>query len=270
MAPNTSHLRLKLQCCVARMRYALVSLILVFFALWGGLSLVGLRGPFAAFWAVLGAGLLAALAYRERAFLRHFEDLELQHIRELEQVTGRLDFLYANSSVALVRFHPNTLKLMCASEGFFSLFELRDSASSLDVSLADLGGLDAEQLRAAVEHIRHRSARCCSVFHVVSRRDYELPLHMSGVYLQDADLIEASFTIPPMAVRRAVPLAAATEDLQRLHRGMLRREQRILELKSEVNEVLVRYEQRARYQIDLSSTDSELKARSSSASVRVD
>ncbi|WP_148216340.1 DUF4229 domain-containing protein [Coraliomargarita akajimensis] len=248
----------------SRRRFAVVAGVFVFITIAVVVSRMGgsLVGSLAL--ALVIAGLLSWLAFRERRLFLQLEMLETAQRQETSKLSGRLDRFYQDPAIALVEFDPVNLLIKRAGDGFSGILGVSESASCMGKRLDEVLTVDLVRLELLVEQIRcnpDAPGRSLSCRDVDGR---ELKLYVSGYYLEDQQTIEAVLSPMPESYEAYAESQQTADDLERFRKGMVRREQRILELKAEVNALLADAHKEARYQID--SQTSDLKVRSMSVS----
>ncbi|MDP4609700.1 MAG: hypothetical protein NWT02_00755 [Opitutales bacterium] len=80
---------------------------------------------------------------------------------------------------------------------------------------------------------------------------------MSAYYLEESDRVEAAFFVSNLKVDEFEEIEQISDDLERFRKGMVRREERILELKAEVNELMAAAKESPRYRVDANSDDTK-------------
>lgn len=182
---------------------------------------------------------VAGFVGRERSLLKRLEVVEQHSVEQIAQLESELNYLYESSVVSLVEYDAGNLIVGRVSSGFFQLmgFDARCNVQGKEVHT--LLGVDATQVERLTERIKHQDLREGTT--LSCRRDGGdvLELTVSGRFAQDSYMIELSLVCSPDNFKKYAELQQMMDDLERFRKGMLRREKRIIDLKTEVNSLLV-------------------------------
>jgi len=195
---------------------------------------------------------MGIFVYRERFLAYELALAERKHLLRLDLNATRMNELYTNSVACLVTFDPSSQIVDRVSSGFFTLLGISANKNLAGASLEEVLGVDSAQLTNVVYQIKTSSAGVREQLACQQADGKPVQLLMSGYYIPQLHLIEASFVrLPRKALADQERLI---EDLERFKKGIVRREDRVLELKAQVNEMLQQAGQPVRYQVD-SNTD---------------
>lgn len=200
---------------------------------------------------------VGAYVYRERALVRSLQAIEISYLDEASAHNARLEHLYMQSLACLVEFDANTLKIDRASIGFFDLLGVGSDVDLRGNNLEQVLGVETADLESMVGHISKGSRGLRQPIQCRRQDGKYIDLLMSAYYLEESDRIEAAFFVANLEVEDSEDIEQISGDLERFRKGMVRREERILELKSEVNELLVEAQESPRYRVDANSDDTK-------------
>ncbi|MFP4069271.1 MAG: hypothetical protein ACOCVJ_02960 [Verrucomicrobiota bacterium] len=211
---------------------------------------------------------VAAFILRERSLMNRISEMDRRHVSEVGALSDRLEHLYESSSAALVQYDAGTLMVERAGMGFLDLLKVRAEDSIRGRGLEEVLGVDATTLERLTDDIRAEGLREPCELECVTATGDAVRLLVSGIYLKDRHVMEAAFL--PTAVKKAdaYDVDRALGDLERFRHGMARREQRILELKGEVNELLKNAGSPTRYRVDYRTKDTKNPLSSLNGSVK--
>jgi len=214
----------------------------------------------AAVFGLLGGFTMGAVLYREQNLIRVSEHSRNSLSYELAQYEQRLENIYDRSSCCLVEVEAETHAIKKASLGLVRLLaippdrEVRGD-SVLDVlrvkstCLADL----LLEVKVGPNGVNRKNVA------IVDYNDSELVCEVSAIYYDKAQLIELAFYLLPENRREGNTSNTGTrEEFDRFRRGLYRRETRILELKEEVNKILIKHNEKPRYKFDKRTNDSRM------------
>ncbi len=204
---------------------------------------------------LLGGFCAGAFVYRERSLVSRVERAEWQRLHEVGAIDARLEHLYYKSLASLVEFDAGTRIIRRASLGFFDLLGLRADVSLSGQHLEDVLGIEASRLETLVEQMKRGEMSVREELTCKHSNGKSIRLLISGNYLSGQHMIEAVFCLAAWQERDFLDLEQTQGDLERFRKGMVRREERILELKREVNELLAEAGDPVRYQVDQKSSD---------------
>ena len=231
--------------------------------------------------ACLGAVAVSVFVCRERALVHELAVAERRHVQQLGVESERIDDIYANSVASLVIFAAGTLHIERASSGFFELLGISSSKDLSGTHLEEVLGVDSTHLALlpnAYQRGTHLeevlgvdSTHLASIVHqiktgTISVREEiackhvngdSIKLLISGRYLPHLHLVEAAFSLVPRKLSSLADHERVMNDLERFKKGIVLRENRVLELKGEVNQLLNEVHQPARYQVDSMTDDSD-------------
>ena len=189
--------------------------------------------------AALGGVTAASFVWIERSLVFQIKEKELLLGLEVTRQQEFQDCLYSHSMACLVRFDAGTLIIDRASPGFIKMLRMPMESELRGQSLEVLLGVNRLKLESVVELIKQGGALVKEPkLELMSAEGFSTNAVISGQYFPDDHVIEAAFFVHPINnAERMADLGTAQKDLQRFHKGMFRRETRILELKEEVNEI---------------------------------
>jgi len=209
-----------------------------------------------------------AFVLRERGLMNRITDLERHHLKEVGVLSDRMEHLYGHSPAAIVQFDAGTLLVDRASAGFLDLLDVAAERGIRGRRLEEILGVDSIALERFAEDVRMGGDSRAPVLNCRTASGDKLRLLISGHLDKERNLIEAVLvpTLPKDGGKYEFDRALG--DLERFRHGMARREQRILELKAEVNELLGQARRPARYQVDIRTEERRLAQIDSEVSKR--
>jgi len=178
---------------------------------------------------------------------------------QLAALQERHEVLYRDSVACCVLFDAGTRVVQRASPGFYEVFGIDAGSEVQGKPLEGLVGMPAVELEALVRRI------CEGRLGAAERIDCRGPdgrsfsLQVSAYYLSESCEIEMMLFYPPPLLGSEAELERELVDVERVRRGLVHRELRILELKEEVNTLLRQAHQPVRYKVDLHSKDAALE-----------
>ena len=222
-------------------------------------SRLGMNAPGRPVFAVLVALLVGGVVCRERTLVRRLRAVEYARGREEDRNARRLEYLYTDSTASLVVFDAGSLLIERASPGFVSALKLEPRGNPAGVALPGLLGVEDSVVERIVNRIQRGETSLREAVDARLEDGESAKFLVSGHCINGTERIEATFLHVPWSSGEIRELERTVGDLERFRRGMVRREKRILELKGEVNSLLRRSGERARYQVDDQSDDSEFE-----------
>jgi len=218
--------------------------------------------------ACLGAVAVSVFVCRERTLVHELAVAERRHVQQLGVESERIDDIYANSVASLVIFAAGTLHIERASSGFFELLGISSSKDLSGTHLEEVLGVDSTHLASIVHQIKTGTISVREEIACKHVNGHSIKLLISGRYLPHLHLVEAAFSLVPRKLSSLADHERVMNDLERFKKGIVRRENRVLELKGEVNQLLNEVHQPARYQVD-STTDNSVFVREALSSKKV-
>jgi len=216
------------------------------------LSQIGVEPIETVILASLGALTMGFFVYREQFLAYELALAERKHLLLLDLNAARINELYANSAACLITFDPGSLIIDRVSSGFFDLMSISANRNLAGASLEEVLGVDSVHLSNIVYQIKTGTAGVREELVCQQADGKPVQLLISWHYIPQHHLVEAIFSrLPQKTLGEHERLI---EDLERFKKGIVRREDRVLELKAQVNEILQQAGQPARYQVD-SNTD---------------
>ncbi|MDA9260846.1 hypothetical protein N9P58_03155 [Puniceicoccaceae bacterium] len=216
------------------------------------LSQIGVEPIETVILASLGALIMGFFVYRERFLAHELALAERKHLLLLDLNAARINELYTHSVACLVTFDPGSLIIDRVSSGFFELLGISANKNLAGASLEEVLGVDSSQLTSVVYQIKTGSVGVREELVCQQADGKPVQLLISGHYIPQLHLVEAVFFRLPR--KTLGDHERLIEDLERFKKGIVRREDRVLELKAQVNEILQQAGQPVRYQVD-SNTD---------------
>ena len=207
--------------------------------------------------ACLGAVAVSVFVCRERALVHELAVAERRHVQQLGVESERIDDIYANSVASLVIFAAGTLHIERASSGFFELLGISSSKDLSGAHLEEVLGVDSTRIASIVHQIKTGTISVREEIACKHVNGDSIKLLISGRYLPHLHLVEAAFSLVPRKLSSLADHERVMNDLERFKKGIVRRENRVLELKGEVNQLLNEVHQPARYQVDSMTDDSD-------------
>tara|TARA_B110000285_G_scaffold216571_1_gene263993 strand:+ start:2585 stop:3394 length:810 start_codon:yes stop_codon:yes gene_type:complete len=202
--------------------------------------------------ASLGALTMGFFVYRERFLAYELALAERKYLLQLDLNADRMNELYTNSVACLVSFDPGNLMIDRVSSGFFDLLGISANKDLAGANLEEVLGVDSAHLCNVVYQIKSSTIGVREELVCQQADGKPVQLLISGRYIPQLHLVEAAFFRLPR--KTLADHERLIEDLERFKKGIVRREDRVLELKAQVNEILQQAGQPVRYQVD-SNTD---------------
>ena len=244
------------------MLYALITALISFLGVGLVVSRLGLAPSAAGVFALFSAVVIAGFVLRERSLLLRLSKLEAQIMDAQSGRHLRTEHWYERSGVALLKYDASTLNVIRMSAGFRSLIGIDSGRAVIGARLEHLLQVEAARLEVVTEQIRGGTFYE-DVPLVCKRVDGRvLECRVSGSYIPAEHAMEVVFVDTSAGSIRHLDLQETMDDLERFRKGMMRREKRILDLKAEVNQLLIESEQLPRYEIDANTADGKVRAMS--------
>lgn len=235
---------------------AIAAGVFVFAAVTLVISRLGVAATEAVIFALLCAVCCSIFVSRERSLNEAIDQLESGGRAQVAAVQARHDALYADSVVCCVEFDPATLEVHRASHEFYKLLQISVDGNLPGQHMEDILGVAAIELEGLVARIRENRMRPSEVLACKFSDGRTVSVEVSGVYLDELRLVELMLVPADREERQqASEQERVLGDMERVRRGMVQRENRILELKGEVNELLRQSQQPTRYKVDHLSDD---------------
>lgn len=236
---------------------ALVSGLFTAAALGLVLSMMGVSRLETGVFAILSAATISAFVYRERSLTRTLAHRDMQRRMEVSKLDSKLDNLYNHSVACIAYFDAGTLSVDLFSPGLLKLLRLAPDYPARGKSMAELLRVPHSKMEVLVDQVQRPMAS--DTQHELLAEDSfgcQLQLVMQAHYDPEVHMVTASFLTQPVQDKEELmEMENARKDLDRFRRGMYRRESRILELKEEVNELLIASGQEGRYRVDRTMDD---------------
>lgn len=225
-----------------------------------GLSLytLGLTLLEAAVFGVLGGFTMGAVLYREQNLIRSSEHARKSFSRALDKREQRLRNIYDYASCCLVEFDAETHIIEKASLGFVNMLAIPLDGEVKGKSILDVLRVESKclvdllsEVKSAPNGVMRRTIR------IAVAGDSDLVCEFAAIYYDGPGLIEIGlYHLPEDRLDGNASNVSTREDFDRFRRGLYRRETRILELKEEVNKVLIEHDEKPRYKFDQRTNDS--------------
>lgn len=199
---------------------------------------------------VVGGLGIAALFQRERSLIEQCRRLERTSIEETCAHNARLEQLYMKSMAPLVEFDVDTLIIRRASIGFYDLLRFGIGVKLEGEHLESVLGLEQGGLESLTSHISKGSSGLRRAMRCQCAEGESINLMMSAYYLEGSNMVEAAFFVPRSTSSVDKDQGQMASELERHRHGMIRREERILELKGDINRLLSDLNQPARFKVD--------------------
>ena len=220
------------------------------------LSRIGVEPMETLIFATLSALTVGVFVYRERALAYDLALAERKHATQLRFEAERIDELYANSVASLVTFDAGTLIIDRVSSGFFDLLGVSANKDMAGDRLEEVLRVDSTHLASVVYKIKAGTISVREELVCKQSDGKPVTLLISGRYMPHLHLVEAAFFRMPRKVSTLADYERVMDDLERFKKGIVRRENRVLELKGEVNQLLKKASQPERYKVDSMTDDS--------------
>jgi hypothetical protein len=213
--------------------------------------------------AVLPASCMAIgvslLFLRRKHSLRETQQGELAQAKEVEAIARRVEHLYTISPVAVITLEMTSWTVQRASRGFTNLLGLDPETKLAGTRLAALLKAQTSQMDALEAHLRDSSPSGPIQLTCFNAEGRALDLFVSGRMMEPASLAELVFVADLGQFLNDHDLEERAEEMESFRKMMMRRETRILELKSEVNRLLVGSRSAPRYEIDSDTADNRIQ-----------
>ncbi len=219
-------------------------------------SRIGVEPMETVIFATLSALTVAVFVCRERALVYKLAVAERNHVAQLSLEAERMTELYTNSVACLVTFDAGTLIIDRVSSGFFDLLGVSANQDLAGERLEEVLGVDSTHLASVVYQIKAGTMSVREELVCKQCDGNSVTLLISGRYMSHLHLVEAAFFRIPRKTSNLADYERVMDDLERFKQGIVRRENRVLELKGEVNQLLKQARQSQRYQVDSMTDDS--------------
>ncbi|MGC6455721.1 MAG: hypothetical protein ACON39_06190 [Coraliomargaritaceae bacterium] len=180
------------------------------------------------------------------------------YAREVALVTRRIDHLYRFSPVAVLRLQIVDWTILRASRGFTALLGMDPDSRLVGTRLMTLLKVQSAQMDALEAHLGDSDPFGPMAFYCQDAEGRTLNLLVSGVLLEAGTVAELTLAPDPVLSQSNPDLEEEIQELESYRKMMMRREARLLELKSEVNQLLVESSQAPRYAIDMETGDDRI------------
>lgn len=219
-------------------------------------SRIGVEPMETVIFASLSALTVGIFIYRERVLVHELASAERKYVAQLSLEAERIDELYANSVACLVTFDAGTLTIDRVSSGFFDLLGISANQDLSGASLEEVLGVDSTHLASVVYQIKAGTISVREELVCKLSDGKTVRLLISGRYMPHLHVVEAAFFRLPRKTTTLADYERVIDDLERFKKGIVRRENRVLELKGEVNQLLQQSRKPDRYQVDSTTDDS--------------
>ena len=199
------------------------------------------------------------LFLRRRQSLRKVQQGELVRAKEVEAVTRRVEHFYTTSPVAVVTLEVDSWTVQRASRGFASLLGMDPGTKLVGTWLAALLKAQTSQMDALEAHLSDSGASGPIPLTCFNAEGHALNVVVSGKMIGSAAQAELVFAPDPGQFLNDHELEERAEEMESFRKMMMRRENRILELKSEVNRLLAESRRAPRYEIDSDTVDNQIQ-----------
>lgn len=232
----------------------------------GGFVFVGLSLLFSCLGLSLSASSLIALLlaltiaflYKRRKFhWRQLQEFETEQSRQVETFATRLQHFYNRSPAALVTVDTDNWIVIRASSGFAKLMGLEPDMEMKGAQIAALLKVQPAQINALEAYLGDPAASGPMTLVCRGADGDAIELDISGIILEEDATAELVFA-RHLPARSHAEEREEIEEFDLFRKMMMRREARILELKSEVNCLLLDKGDRIRYAVDANTSDHRL------------
>ena len=190
--------------------------------------------------AILPSSLLALgviwFFFRRRQLLRRMREEKTAHVREAALVTRRMDHLYRASPVSVLRLQIVDWSILRASRGFAVLLGMDPDSRLVGTRLATLLKVQSAQMDALEAHLGDPDPVGPMALHCEDAEGRVLNLLVSGVLLEAGTVAELVLAPDPDQRLLDPDFEEEIQELESYRKMMMRREARLLELKSEVTQ----------------------------------
>ena len=219
-------------------------------------SRIGVEPVETIIFASLSALTVGLFVCRERALVYERALAEREQVAQFALEADRINELYSNSVACLVTFDAGSLIIDRASSGFFDLLGVSAKKDLSGERLEEVLGVDSTHLASVVYQIKTATISVREELVCKHSSGRPVTLLISGRYMSHLHLVEAAFFRIPRKASKLADYERVMDDLERFKKGIVRRENRVLELKGEVNQLLKQARQPGRYQVDSLTDDS--------------
>lgn len=195
---------------------------------------------------------------RRKRLLRQLLEQDVERDREVEAVSRRLEHLYSASPLAILTLQVSSRTVQRTSRGFASMLGMDSGTNLAGTPLASLLKVQPAQMDALEAHLGDSSSGEPITLSCLDSEGQSIDLRVSGWMLDESGLAEVVFA-PDTGLRfQDRDFEEGIEELEAFRKMMMRRENRILQLKSEVNRLLVDSRSAPRYSIDSETVDNRI------------
>ena len=167
----------------------------------------------------------------------------------------RHDHLYENSVACCVEYNSETLVVERASGGVYEILGINGEELVQGQRLQDLLGIPTSELEVITARIKEGQLDLITEIQCQPPSGEKIKLELSGYYIERSRLVEIALLVSQHASHGSPDGRRVSRAMERVRRSMVHRESRILELKTEVNDLLRNADQPARYKVDVKSKD---------------
>lgn len=199
------------------------------------------------------------LFMRRKRQLRVAREVALTHAAEVDEIARRLDYIYAASPVAVLTVEIVDWTVRRASRGFYNLLGMDLETKLVGTRLAALLKVKTAQMDALEAHLGDSSTSKSITLACIDSEGRALNLLVNGWVLEEGSVVELVFVPDVGEVSSDHEFAERAEEMEVFRKMMMRRESRILELKSEVNQLMIELRRAPTYEIDSATTDKRIQ-----------
>lgn len=218
--------------------------------------------------AAIGACSMGLFLVRERYLCGELKATKGEYIKQISCLQQRVNAIETSQAICAVTVDMATLQLQRASSAFYDLCEVDAATDLSQLYLDTLLKIDANWLRHFLNGLNENLSEAEAAVQAVSPNGSALRLRISGRKYVDREGAELVLFNLPNSAEELSERQEILNELERYSKGMLRRETRILELKTEVNQLLTGAGQAVRYRVDSENQETTIDSIASGSSTR--
>ncbi len=213
-------------------------------------------GPSTVLGVALGGALVTGVfLVRERYLTGRLLSLNDERRHRIVRATSAREAFLRNSVAAFVRFDAVSFRVREASPGFLFLTGRGIDEDVVERSMVDVLLTESAGFRQVTDAIRREGPEANFELDCRRKDGRRVRLRVNGICRPGGNEVEMALVEMAVPMPEDEALKDKEGDLERFRQGMIRREFRILELKSEINSLCDEFEKPRRYRIDQDTRD---------------
>ena len=231
----------------------LIGVFLIIKIVLSGFSLSNFENTILSVFAAFGVTLFII---RDRYLGNQLKSLESKYLSIITSHKERIESIYSSHSICCAVIDIVTLELLRASPVFYDLCSIEKNSDTKGINFISLLKIESDTMHSYFEQLKNGADDSVTKVNAVGSNDITLCLIISGRILADGHSAELIIFNSPCELVDSDERQLMVAELDRYSQGVISRESRILDLKKEVNDLLVESGQVSRYKVDSKSNDS--------------